>query len=85
MRHVPGHCPGNVLFYFPNLELAVVGDAIFAGSVGRVDLPGGDWRALENSIRTQIYTLPDSTELLTGHGPPTLVGREKAANAFVRA
>ena len=84
VRHVPGHCPGNVLFYFPNLELAVVGDAIFAGSVGRVDLPGGDWRTLENSIRTQIYTLPDSTELLTGHGPPTLVDREKAANAFVR-
>lgn len=84
VRHVPGHCPGNVLFYFPNLELAVVGDAIFAGTVGRIDLPGGDWRTLENSIRTQIYTLPDRTELLTGHGPPTLVGREKAANAFVR-
>ncbi len=84
VRHVPGHCPGNILFYFPNLELAVVGDAIFAGNVGRVDLPGGDWSTLEKSIKTQIYTLPDSTLLLTGHGPTTQVAREKVSNAFVR-
>ena len=67
VRHVPGHCPGNVLFYIPELELAVVGDAIFAGSIGRTDLPGGSMKVLENSIRTQIYSLPDETQLLSGH------------------
>ena len=85
VRHVPGHCPGNVLFYMPTLKLAVVGDAIFAGSVGRVDLPGGSWDVLENSIISQIYSLPDETQLLPGHGPATTVAKEKATNPFVRA
>jgi len=85
VRHVPGHCAGNVLFYIAELELAVVGDAIFAGSVGRTDLPGGSMAVLENSIRSQIYTLPDETQLLSGHGPPTTVGQEKASNPYVRA
>lgn len=83
VRHVPGHCAGNVLFYLPDLELAVVGDAIFAGSIGRTDLPGGSMAVLENSIRSQIYTLPDVTQLLSGHGPVTTVGREKASNPYV--
>ncbi|MCZ6673713.1 MAG: MBL fold metallo-hydrolase [Verrucomicrobia bacterium] len=83
VRHVCGHCPGNVLFHFAELKLAIVGDAIFSGSVGRVDLPGGDWAVLENSIRTQIYTLPDETQLLSGHGPVTSVQKEKATNPFV--
>jgi glyoxylase-like metal-dependent hydrolase (beta-lactamase superfamily II) len=60
------------------------GDLIFAGSVGRTDLPGGDWDALEKSIREQIYTLPDETRLLSGHGPETTVGREKRENPWVR-
>lgn len=84
VRHVPGHAPGNVLFYFPESKCAFVGDAIFAGSVGRTDLPGGDWDVLKRSIEEQIFTLPDDTVLYPGHGPATSVGREKATNPFLR-
>jgi glyoxylase-like metal-dependent hydrolase (beta-lactamase superfamily II) len=84
VRHVPGHCPGNVLFYFSSAGAAFVGDALFCGSIGRTDLPGGDFPTLERSIRTQIYTLPDETTVYSGHGPETSVGDEKAANPYVR-
>jgi len=83
VRHVPGHCPGNVLFYFPAAGAAFVGDALFAGSVGRTDLPGGDFKMLERSIREQIYTLPADTKVFPGHGPVTTVKVEKASNPFV--
>jgi hydroxyacylglutathione hydrolase len=83
VRHVPGHCPGNVLFYFPAAGAAFVGDALFAGSVGRTDLPGGDFKVLERSIREQIYTLPPDTKVFPGHGPVTTVKVEKASNPFV--
>lgn len=83
VRHVPGHCPGNVLFYFAVLNIAIVGDAIFRGSIGRVDLPGGDFATLERSIRQQIYTLPPDTVLFPGHGPKTTVGDEKKNNPYV--
>jgi glyoxylase-like metal-dependent hydrolase (beta-lactamase superfamily II) len=82
VRHVPGHCPGNILFQVG--RSAFVGDALFAGSVGRTDLPGGDRAELEASIRTQIYTLPDETKVYPGHGPATTVGQEKATNPHVR-
>ncbi len=85
VRHVPGHCPGNVLIYLKEDRAAFVGDAIFAGSVGRYDLPGGDFASLSDSIRSQIYSLPDDTTLYPGHGPETTVGAEKAGNPFVRA
>jgi len=84
VRHVPGHCPGNVLFYFQQSGVAFVGDAIFAGSVGRTDFPGGGFEMLEHSIRRQIYTLPDATVLYPGHGPETTVADEKAGNPYVR-
>lgn len=84
IRHVPGHCPGNILLYLKEHNLAVVGDAIFAGSVGRYDLPGGDFSTLEHSIRTQIYSLPDETTIYPGHGPSTTVSAEKESNPFVR-
>jgi glyoxylase-like metal-dependent hydrolase (beta-lactamase superfamily II) len=84
IRHVPGHCPGNVLIYLPSEAAAVVGDVIFAGSVGRYDLPGGDFATLEHSIKAQVYTLPDATTLYPGHGPATAVGQEKAHNPFVK-
>lgn len=83
VRHVPGHCAGNVLFHLPALGVAFVGDAIFAGSVGRTDFPGCSMAVLERSIRTQIYTLPPDTRLLPGHGPATTVARERATNPFV--
>lgn len=84
VRHVPGHCPGNVLFYFRQSGAAFVGDAIFAGSIGRTDFPGGGFEMLEQSIRTRIYTLPDTTALYPGHGPETDVATEKATNPYVR-
>jgi len=84
VRCVPGHCPGSVLFYFPRKKIAFAGDALFAGSIGRADLPGGDMRTLEHSIRTQIYTLPDDTVILPGHGPNTTVGHERRTNPCVR-
>jgi len=85
IRHVPGHCPGNVLFYFPEEAAAFVGDAIFAGSVGRTDFPGCSFEQLEESIKKRIYTLPDATVLYPGHGPKTSVEIEKKQNPFVRA
>lgn len=83
VRHVPGHSPGQVMFLLPGH--AIVGDCLFHGSVGRTDLPGGDFQTLEKSIRERIYTLPDETIVLCGHGPDTTVGREKRTNPFVRA
>jgi hydroxyacylglutathione hydrolase len=84
VRHVPGHCPGNVLFYFGAAHSAFVGDALFNGSVGRSDLPGGNFGQLERSIREQIYTLPPDTVVYPGHGPRTTVAAEKANNPFVK-
>lgn len=83
VRHVPGHCPGSLLFYFPARRSAFVGDAIFNGKVGRTDLPGGNFSTLEKSIREQIYTLPDETVLYPGHGPATTVATEKQGNPYV--
>lgn len=85
IRHVPGHSPGSVLFYFPERDLAFVGDAIFQGSVGRTDLPGGNFDTLAKSIREQIYSLPESCLLYPGHGDETTVGHEMRTNPFVPA
>ena len=83
VRHVPGHCPGNVLFYFAAAQAAFVGDALFHSSIGRTDLPGGSLEQLDQSIRTQIYTLPEDTVVYPGHGPDTTVAIERATNPFV--
>ena len=83
IRHVPGHCPGNVLFYFADVGAAFVGDALFSGSVGRTDLPGGNAKQLEKSIREQIYTLPPTTKVFPGHGPATSVQAERISNPYV--
>lgn len=84
VRHVPGHCPGNILIHIESESAAFVGDVIFAGSVGRYDLPGGDVAVLSRSIKEQVYTLPNATKLYPGHGPNTTVAREKADNPFVK-
>ena len=78
-------CPGNILVYLPFQKAAIVGDVIFSGSVGRHDLPGGDFEVLQQSIRNEVYSLPDSTTLYPGHGAITTVGHEKVSNPFVRA
>ncbi|MCE2684016.1 MAG: MBL fold metallo-hydrolase [Verrucomicrobiae bacterium] len=83
-RHVPGHCPGSLLFYCASDQVAFCGDAIFRGSVGRTDLPNGNWNELLTSIRTRVYTLPDETVLLPGHGGRTTVGQEKQTNPYAR-
>ncbi len=78
--HTPGHTPGHVAFVCGGL--AFVGDLIFAGSIGRTDLPGGSHLALVRSVREKIFTLPDDTILLPGHGPATTVGEERRSNPF---
>ncbi|MBU0743305.1 MBL fold metallo-hydrolase [bacterium] len=78
----PGHSPGHLIFHFG--DSALVGDVIFAGSIGRTDLPGGDFDTLARSIRTLVYTMDEKTVLHTGHGPATTVGEEMASNPFVR-
>jgi len=83
VRFTPGHTTGHCVLYCAQENVCFCGDLIFAGSVGRTDLPGGDWATLEKSIREQIYTLPDDTRLLSGHGPETTVGEEKQFNPFV--
>ena len=84
VRFTPGHTTGHCVLYCAEAKVCFCGDLIFAGSVGRTDLPGGDWETLEQSIREQIYTLPDDTRLLSGHGPETTVGNEKKFNPFVQ-
>ena len=85
IRHVPGHCPGNVLIYLKKEASAIVGDVIFAGSVGRYDLPGGDFSVLQKSIRTQVYSLPEDTTIYPGHGPTPTDAQEKVHNPIVKA
>ncbi|MGD0749934.1 MAG: MBL fold metallo-hydrolase [Anaerolineales bacterium] len=81
----PGHTPGHCIFYCTDSGVCFCGDLIFQNSVGRTDLPGGDWETLVTSIRSQVFPLPDDTRLLSGHGPETTVGQEKSGNPFVRA
>lgn len=83
-RHVPGHCPGSLLFYCASDQAAFCGDAIFRGSVGRTDLPNGNWNELLTSIRTRIYTLPNETVLHPGHGGRTTVGHERQNNPYAK-
>lgn len=82
--HVPGHAPGNIAFYFPEEGKVFVGDALFAGSIGRTDLPGGDFPILKKSIQEQLYSLPDETIVYPGHGPTTTIGFEKKNNPYVK-
>lgn len=82
--HTPGHTPGSMSFYAPNEQLVLAGDTLFRGSIGRTDLWGGDFDAIEQSIRERLYTLDDTTLVVTGHGPETEIGREKESNQFFR-
>lgn len=83
VRFTPGHTPGHCILYVPGSNVCFCGDLIFAGSVGRTDFPGGNWDQLVESIRTQVFTMPEETRLLSGHGPETTVGEEKRNNPFV--
>lgn len=82
--HTPGHSPGSVTLYDQANKVAFVGDALFAGSIGRTDFPGCSMEQLTASITKRLYTLPDDTRVLPGHGPGTTIGREARSNPFVR-
>jgi hydroxyacylglutathione hydrolase len=82
VRHVPGHSPGHVCFVAPGAVLS--GDVLFEGSIGRTDLPGGDFATLIASIRRELFSLPDATIVYPGHGAPTTIGRERASNPFLK-
>jgi hydroxyacylglutathione hydrolase len=82
--YTPGHAPGHLAFYVEGEGMVLSGDALFAGSVGRVDLPGGSMEVLMRSIEQRLLTLPDETRVYPGHGPPTTIGEEKMNNPFVR-
>ena len=81
VRHVPGHSPGGVAFV--GHGIAIVGDALFAGSIGRTDLPGGNTERLLRSIREKLLSLPDETIVYSGHGPETTIGAERRTNPFL--
>ncbi len=84
IRHTPGHSPGGVAFVFHKDQFVIGGDSLFAGAIGRTDLPGGSIEQLEESIRQQFYTLPDDYIVYPGHGPETNIIKEKETNPFVQ-
>jgi len=80
---VPGHCPGSLCFFLPKERLLIGGDVLFAGSIGRGDLPGGDSEVLVQEIGKKLFPLGDEVTVLPGHGPPTTIGTERRTNPFV--
>jgi len=82
--HTPGHTPGHCCFLLPAEGLLFSGDQLFAGSVGRTDLPGGNWDQLIASMQQKVLTLDDDVEVLPGHGPATTIGRERGTNPFLQ-
>jgi glyoxylase-like metal-dependent hydrolase (beta-lactamase superfamily II) len=93
VHHTPGHCPGGVALAVngdprthgpTGRQILIVGDTLFAGGIGRTDLPGGDAGALFRSIRQVLFSFPDETPVYPGHGQPTTIGLEKRTNPFLR-
>ena len=82
--HCPGHSPGHVIFFHAPTKVAISGDVLFAGSIGSTDLPKGSFKALEKSIRENMYKLGDDVQFIPGHGPVSSIGQERRSNAFVR-
>lgn len=80
---VPGHSPGSIALYCPESKFVITGDALFKGSIGRTDLPKGDFTTLVTSIRDRLLTLPSDTAVLPGHGPETTIGYEKTSNPYI--
>jgi len=82
--HTPGHTPGGITLYCKDENMAFAGDTLFYGSIGRTDLPGGNYATLIASIKNQLFSLPDETVVYTGHGPKTTIGTEKQYNPFLK-
>ncbi|HVY93548.1 MAG TPA: MBL fold metallo-hydrolase [Bryobacteraceae bacterium] len=83
--HTPGHTPGSISLFLPAENKVIAGDTLFKGSIGRTDLPGGDFRTIMLSIRDKLYTLPETTIVIPGHGESTDIATEKRTNPFVTA
>ena len=81
---VPGHSPGHLAFYIPEQKMCISGDVLFFNSIGRTNLPGGDYDTLIKSIKTELFGLPDDVKIYPGHGPLTTIGQEKKTNPFVK-
>ncbi len=81
--HTPGHTEGSVCLYFPAEKKLIAGDTLFAGSIGRTDLPGGSTEKIMRSLHTTVLALPDETEVVPGHGPLTTIGEERESNPFL--
>jgi glyoxylase-like metal-dependent hydrolase (beta-lactamase superfamily II) len=82
--HCPGHSPGSIVYFKPVERLAIVGDVLFAGSIGRTDLPGGDYQQLIESIKDKLLPLGDDVAIISGHGPTSTIGHERATNPFLQ-
>ena len=82
--HTPGHTEGSICLYFPEEKKLIAGDTLFAGSIGRTDLPGGSMDKIMRSLHTQVLALPDETEVVPGHGPVTTIGEERETNPFLQ-
>lgn len=80
---VPGHSPGSIALYSPADGFVITGDALFRQSIGRTDLPGGDYATLVDAIRSKLFALPDATVVIPGHGPETTIGTEKRTNPYL--
>lgn len=83
VRFTPGHTPGHVVLYSPDLQLIWTGDVLFAGSIGRTDFPQGNYQQLIDSIQREVFSLPDETQFIAGHGPMSTIGYEKKTNPFL--
>jgi hydroxyacylglutathione hydrolase len=82
--HTPGHTEGSICLYFPEERRLIAGDTLFAGSIGRTDLPGGSMEKILRSLHTQVLALPDETQVIPGHGPATTIGEERETNPFLQ-
>ena len=82
--HTPGHTQGSVCLHFAPMKMVLAGDTLFAGSIGRTDLPGGDFEQIIDSIQSRLLSLPDETRVIPGHGPATTIGNERRVNPFLK-
>jgi hydroxyacylglutathione hydrolase len=82
--HTPGHTQGSVCLHFAPMKMVIAGDTLFAGSIGRTDLPGGNYGQIIESIHSRLLALPDETRVLPGHGPATTIGKERKSNPFLQ-
>src|SRR5215472_10755320 len=84
VMHTPGHTEGSICLYFPAEQKLIAGDTLFAGSIGRTDLPGGSFERIISSLHEKLLTLPDDTVVVAGHGPLTTIGEERESNPFLQ-